>query len=1158
MEITTRHRRLIIAAFAAITCMLLWSLAAGSAQVVGTAQDPPGTPRSAPAAAVTSPTEFDPFEPDNTIDQANKIVVCTPQVHYFQALGDVDWVKFWAWADIEYTIETYDLSPINNTQLWLYDVYSNLLAHDDDGLASTIVWEAPANGTYFVEAAHVDFDGGDGFFYSLRVTDSDDPCGDDFEPDNGRSDATPVDVDGVSQQRTFHGPCGGDVDWAKFDAVTGTVYTIRTFYLSPGNDTILGLYDADGITVTVNGDEMVDDDDPENPPASRIDWMADKGGTYYVKVSPFNPHTGGCDLGYRLRVETSPSTPTPTPPPGACADEFEPDDNPGGAKPIAVNGGPQENRTIHVPGDEDWIKFWAFAGNEYTIQTSDLSPGNNTVLCLYDEDIWELKCHESIDPPGNLASRITWTAPAYGTYFVKVRHKYPDPGGCEFTYSLEITSSVPCRDDYEYEEDDTPEQAQPITVDGSAQIHNFYVPCACHGERAADEADWVRFDAVEGVTYTIKTSDLGSGNDTVLGLYGYPGNEEDLIAQNDDYLDDMPASRIVWKAPADGTYLVKVSPFESSAGGCGFDYRLEVSINPGPPHTLILEATSGLTVGQTSILTATVVDVNTNPVEDGTKVIFETGLGCFETAGGCEASTTVSTTGGVATAELASTEVGTAMVTATVGSAPSDTTTVAFNADVPYTLTLEANLEELAVGETSTLTATVVDQYDNAVTDGTEVVFETDLGILGSTVVVTETTKDGIATAALTSNEIGTARVIATAAYATDTCDVEFTPMLFYFPLLLKPPPNEPPYTPSTPSPPDGATGQATDVDLGWTGGDPDFGDTVTYDVYFGATCPPSTLVCDDVSSPACDPGTLDYNTLYYWYVVATDGYGAESRGPEEGCWDFTTNDRPNTPSNPSPPDGATGQTAEVDLSWSGGDPDSGDTVTYDVYFGSDSPPPLKETIGPYPATQTAITYDPGTLDYSTQYHWYIVARDDGGAESRGPGEGWWDFTTCTCNDEHEPDNSSQQALEFDPLESGEPVTGYICEEHIHLEEGEPVERDWYHFELTLDDWNQGLRDIEVALGVPEGVNYDLFLWVGDHWEESKNLEPGADEHIDWSAQGIGTYYVVVKSLGDCDNCTPYSLQVTLSQSQRASRILHQFWRHGLWGSPSYSRMPQP
>jgi hypothetical protein len=98
--------------------------------------------------------------------------------------------------------------------------------------------------------------------------------------------------------------------------------------------------------------------------------------------------------------------------------------------------------------------------------------------------------------------------------------------------------------------------------------------------------------------------------------------------------------------------------------------------------------------------------------------------------------------------------------------------------------------------------------------------------------------------------------------------------------------PNHSPYIPTDPVPSDGATDQAVDVALGWLGGDPD-GDPVTYDVYLDPDDnTPETLVCDDVASPACEPGLLFAATHYYWQVVASDEHAATKASP---VWDFTT-----------------------------------------------------------------------------------------------------------------------------------------------------------------------------------------------------------------------------------------------------------------------------
>jgi len=126
--------------------------------------------------------------------------------------------------------------------------------------------------------------------------------------------------------------------------------------------------------------------------------------------------------------------------------------------------------------------------------------------------------------------------------------------------------------------------------------------------------------------------------------------------------------------------------------------------------------------------------------------------------------------------------------------------------------------------------------------------------------------------------------------------------------------------------------------------------------------------------------------TIYYWKIVAKDNYGGETTGT---IWDFTTvyadNDPPYAPSDPDPYNGETNVEIDHDLSWTGGDPNPGDTVTYDVYFGTSSPPSEVAT------GISDTTYDPGTLDYNQIYYWKIVSWDNQGAYTSGSE---WSFTT--------------------------------------------------------------------------------------------------------------------------------------------------------------------
>jgi PKD repeat protein len=87
-----------------------------------------------------------------------------------------------------------------------------------------------------------------------------------------------------------------------------------------------------------------------------------------------------------------------------------------------------------------------------------------------------------------------------------------------------------------------------------------------------------------------------------------------------------------------------------------------------------------------------------------------------------------------------------------------------------------------------------------------------------------------------------------------------------------------------TGAPPDGSTGQLTRPVLSWKCTDVD-GDPLRFDLYLGTDPVPPLYSADRITS-CMVPGPLEFNTTYYWFVVARDDHGQESRS---GTWSFRT-----------------------------------------------------------------------------------------------------------------------------------------------------------------------------------------------------------------------------------------------------------------------------
>jgi parallel beta-helix repeat protein len=207
------------------------------------------------------------------------------------------------------------------------------------------------------------------------------------------------------------------------------------------------------------------------------------------------------------------------------------------------------------------------------------------------------------------------------------------------------------------------------------------------------------------------------------------------------------------------------------------------------------------------------------------------------------------------------------------------------------------------------------------------------------------------------------------------------------------------------------------------------------------------------------------------------------------------TNSPPFTPSNPTPQNGATSININQDLSWSGGDPDDDDIVTYDVYFGTNNPPEKKI------ANQSATVYDPGTMSYNTKYYWKIVSWDNDDKYSVGT---VWSFTTASQSSGGNGGGGSQPPIIPSNLKpvanaSASDKTGYI-NTPINFDGSNSLDEDGdiTNYTWDFDDGTFGYGEI-ISHTYSKVGSYNVKLTVTD--------DVGADDS--------DIFTVVIKSLNN-------------------------------------------
>jgi streptogramin lyase len=129
------------------------------------------------------------------------------------------------------------------------------------------------------------------------------------------------------------------------------------------------------------------------------------------------------------------------------ADVYESDDAANAAGQILINAASAQRHTFHVQGDQDWVAFYAIAGEAYEIKTENLGPRSDTVIVLFDAEMNQLT---NPDPPDLVGDSygygegelVSWQCPADGIYYAMIRQYDNDDFGLDTEYDLSVYHPV--------------------------------------------------------------------------------------------------------------------------------------------------------------------------------------------------------------------------------------------------------------------------------------------------------------------------------------------------------------------------------------------------------------------------------------------------------------------------------------------------------------------------------------------------------------------------------------------------------------------------------------------------------------------------------------------------------------------------------------------
>ena len=467
--------------------------------------------------AVTKGVVKDPFEKNNdgSMSGASLLTAGQTQSHTIDSATDVDWIKFMVEEKGSYyfsigTSERYD----GQISIEIYGSSGNKIdmsGHHE--LLHKLSGENPyiaadfGPGVYYVKVTSAHGNAAGLYWANLtRVSTFDIMPADDYEDDAHMDTMSEIKA-GQTQTHSLNvwssgGEAQLDVDLIKFTPTETGTYAIRVTNSDAPTHMTVYVTDDYGLLVPVAGDSRI------NP---FVENYFQAGQTYVIQME--NDYL--C-----LNVERYDITVTKTSSFVSEKDNYEGDDTRSAAKVIAL--GESQAHSIHVVGDQDWVKFTPSSSGYYTFYTGARN-GNagdpDMVLGLYDANGKLLANDDNSFACWN--AMVAYELKAGQTYYLQAQAARANT--VVPYYTVTVAKGV-IEDSFDIYMDER--SVTDNTMDTAMRIDQN-TPTA-HTLHSTSDVDWMWFEITEDGDYTIQTT--GNG-DTYIRLYDLDGN---LLAVDDD------------------------------------------------------------------------------------------------------------------------------------------------------------------------------------------------------------------------------------------------------------------------------------------------------------------------------------------------------------------------------------------------------------------------------------------------------------------------------------------------------------------------------------------------------------------------------------------------------------------------------------------------